>query len=176
MGKIVSVAAKLRRDRARRLRRDQTEVEARLWQAFRASRLDGWRWRRQAPVGSFIVDFLCLEAALVVELDGGVHAGQVRRDLRREAYLRARGLQVLRFWNAEVREDLSASAGRSSAPVASPIRRSAAGGSTGGLDRARRVQGCGLPEPPAPPTPGLSHSAARLGEEKAQSLGSREKT
>jgi very-short-patch-repair endonuclease len=102
MGRIVSVASKLRRDRARRLRRDQTEAEARLWDRLRAGRLEGWKWRRQVPVGPFVVDFLCLEAALVVELDGGIHAELADRDARRDAYLRARGLTVLRFWNAEV--------------------------------------------------------------------------
>jgi very-short-patch-repair endonuclease len=106
MGKVVSVTSKLRRDRARRLRRDQTDAEARLWEALRGSRLEGWKWRRQVAVGPFIVDFLCLEAALAVEVDGGVHAEQAAYDARREAYLRARGLQVLRFWNAEVCHDL----------------------------------------------------------------------
>lgn len=105
MGKVISVASKLRRDRARRLRRDQTPSETRLWEALRGLRLDGWKWRRQAPVGPFIVDFLCLEAALAVELDGGIHAEQADRDARRDAYLRARGLQVLRFWNSEVSAD-----------------------------------------------------------------------
>jgi very-short-patch-repair endonuclease len=106
MGKVVSVTSKLRRDRARRLRRDQTESEACLWEALRGGRLEGWKWRRQVPVGPFIVDFLCLEAALAIELDGGIHIEQLAYDARREAYLRAQGLQVLRFWNAEVRDDL----------------------------------------------------------------------
>jgi len=106
MGKVVSVAAKLRRDRARRLRRDQTPSEARLWDALRDRRPDGWKWRRQVPVGPFIVDFLCPEARIVVELDGGIHAERVLRDERREAYLRAQGLQVIRFWNREVAAEL----------------------------------------------------------------------
>ena len=106
MGKIVSIGSKLRRDRARRLRRDQTPGEARLWECLRGGQLEGWKWRRQAPVGPFIVDFLCLETAIVVELDGGYHIGQADRDARREAFLRARGLQVLRFWNSEVSTDL----------------------------------------------------------------------
>ena len=106
VGRIVSVASKLRRDRARRLRRDQTESETRLWDALRDRRLDGWKWRRQVTGGPFIVDFLCLEAAMAVELDGGIHAERADRDARRDAYLRARGLQVLRFWNAEVSTDL----------------------------------------------------------------------
>ncbi|HXA39726.1 MAG TPA: endonuclease domain-containing protein [Phenylobacterium sp.] len=105
MGKIVSVASNLRRDRARQLRHGQTTSEARLWEALRGLRLDGWKWRRQVPVGPFIVDFLCLEAAIAVELDGGIHAEQADRDARRDAYLRARGLQVLRFWNSEVSAD-----------------------------------------------------------------------
>jgi very-short-patch-repair endonuclease len=105
MGKVVSVASKLRRDRARRLRRDQTDTEEQLWDWLRGGRLDGWKWRRQVPVGPFIVDFLCLEAALVVELDGGIHAEQADRDARRDAYLRTRGLQVLRFWNSELSVD-----------------------------------------------------------------------
>ena len=104
MGKIVSVKSKLTRDRARQLRRDQTPAEARLWEALRGGRMEGWKWRRQAPVGPFIVD-LCLEAAVAVELDGGVHADQADRDARRDAYLRLRGLQVLRFWNSEVSAD-----------------------------------------------------------------------
>jgi very-short-patch-repair endonuclease len=105
MAKIVSVTSKLRRDRARRLRRDRTPSEARLWEALRGGRFEGWKWRRQVPVGPFIVDFLCLEAAMVVELDGGIHAERTDYDARRDAYLRARGLQVMRFWNREVSAD-----------------------------------------------------------------------
>ena len=106
MGRIVSVTSKLRRDRARRLRRDQTEAEARLWDRLRAGRLEGWKWRRQVPVGPFIVDVLCREAAVVVELDGGIHAERAAHDARRDAYLCARGLQVVRFWNSEVSGDI----------------------------------------------------------------------
>jgi very-short-patch-repair endonuclease len=106
MGRIVSVRSKLHRDRARRLRRDQTASEAHLWEALRDKRLDGWKWRRQVAAGPFVVDFLCLEAAVAVEVDGGVHADQVDRDARRDAYLRSLGLQVLRFGNAEVLGDL----------------------------------------------------------------------
>jgi very-short-patch-repair endonuclease len=106
MGKIISVASKLRRDRARNLRRDQTSSEARLWEALRAGRLEGWKWRRQAPVGPFIVDFLCLDAALAIEVDGGIHEEQISYDARRDAYLRTRGLQVLRFENSEVQTGL----------------------------------------------------------------------
>jgi very-short-patch-repair endonuclease len=116
MGKVVSVASKLRRDRARRLRRDQTEAEARLWEVLRGGRLEDWKWRRQAPVGPFIVDFLCLEAGLAVELGGGVHAGHGEYDARREPYLRRHGLQVLRFGNTEIAADSRAR------PLDDPIR------------------------------------------------------
>jgi very-short-patch-repair endonuclease len=106
MATVTSAASKLRRDRARRLRRTQTEAEARLWEALRGGRLEGWKWRRQVPVGPFIAEFVCLEAALAVELDGGVHAEQADRDARRDAFLAARGLSVLRFWNREVDQNL----------------------------------------------------------------------
>jgi very-short-patch-repair endonuclease len=89
-------------DRARRLRRERTEAEARLWQVLGARRLGGWQWRRQVPRGPFIVDFLCIEAALVVEVDGGQHAEQIAYDERRTAYLDHLGLRVLRFWNHAV--------------------------------------------------------------------------
>ncbi len=90
------------RDRARALRRDDTDAEARLWNALRARRLGGWRWRRQVPKGPFIVDFLCVEAGLVVELDGGQHTEQVAYDERRTADLEGLGLRVIRFWNSAV--------------------------------------------------------------------------
>jgi very-short-patch-repair endonuclease len=62
----------------------------------------GWRWRRQVPEGPFIVDFLCVEAGLVVELDGGQHTDQAAYDDRRTAYLEGLGLRVIRFWNSAV--------------------------------------------------------------------------
>lgn len=102
MGKIRTVRDVKLTHRARRMRREDTEAEAWLWQALRAHRLDGSKWRRQVPVGPFIVDFLCDDFALVVEVDGGQHAERTGYDARRTAYLSARGLQVLRFWNSEV--------------------------------------------------------------------------
>jgi very-short-patch-repair endonuclease len=91
--------------RARRLRREDTPSEARLWNALRAHRLGGWKWRRQVPKGPFILDFFCPEAALVVELDGGQHSEQQAYDARRTAYLESLGLRVLRFWNSAVMEN-----------------------------------------------------------------------
>lgn len=94
--------------RARWLRNNDTEAEARLWNALRARRLGGWRWRRQASFGPYILDFLCREAALVIELDGGQHADQLAYDARRTAYLERNGLRVARFWNSAVLEDRDA--------------------------------------------------------------------
>jgi adenine-specific DNA-methyltransferase len=81
-------------------------VEQLLWSKLRNRQLGGWKWKRQVPKGSYIVDFLCVEAALVVELDGGQHADNIAYDERRTAYLESLGLKVLRFWNREVVENL----------------------------------------------------------------------
>jgi very-short-patch-repair endonuclease len=85
-------------EHARRLRRDATDAERRLWSALRDRRLRGYRFRRQYPIGDFIVDFACTRHHLVVEADGGQHADS-QRDLRRTAWLESEGWRVLRFWN-----------------------------------------------------------------------------
>jgi very-short-patch-repair endonuclease len=92
--------------RARVMRREPTRAEARLWSALRAHQLGGWKWRRQAPFGAFIVDFLCDQARLVVELDGEVHCERELYDVDRTEYLRRFGFQVLRFRNEAVLRDL----------------------------------------------------------------------
>ena len=94
-------------DRARRLRTQQTKAEGRLWRELKNRQLGGWKWKRQAPRGPYIVDFLCADASLAVELDGGQHADQVEYDERREAWLARDGLRVLRFWNNDVIENLT---------------------------------------------------------------------
>jgi very-short-patch-repair endonuclease len=88
--------------RARELRRADTDAEARLWNALRGRRLGGWKWKRQVPWGPFFLDFLCVEAGLVVELDGGQHSEQADYDARRTTYLERSALRVLRFWNTAV--------------------------------------------------------------------------
>ena len=88
--------------RARRLRRDQTDAERKLWFALRNRQLDGFKFSRQMPIGSYIADFVCRREKLIIELDGGQHAAQVARDARRTAFLEARGFNVLRFWNNDV--------------------------------------------------------------------------
>ncbi|MBI1892556.1 MAG: endonuclease domain-containing protein [Candidatus Rokubacteria bacterium] len=96
------------RERARRLRRDQTEAERKLWARLRDRQLNGAKFRRQHPIGSFIVDFCCPERGLVVELDGGQHAVQAEADRRRTAILVQLGYQVLRFWDNEVIKETGA--------------------------------------------------------------------
>ena len=87
---------------SRRLRRDATDAERRLWQALRSRQVGDAKFRRQRPVGPYIVDFVCLEHRLVVELDGGQHARNGESDRRRDAWLARQGYRMLRFWNNDV--------------------------------------------------------------------------
>jgi len=82
---------------AARLRRDATEVEKRFWTAVRNRGLGGFKFRRQMSIGPYVVDFACLEARLIVELDGGQHSAE--RDAVRTAFLEAHGYRVHRVWN-----------------------------------------------------------------------------
>jgi very-short-patch-repair endonuclease len=93
-------------DRARNLRQKQTDAEQTLWRHLRARRLQGWKFRRQHQLGSYIVDFVCPDAQLIVELDGGQHADQLIYDERRTLELQAMGYLVLRFWNNDVLANL----------------------------------------------------------------------
>ena len=88
-------------ENARRLRRDATDAERRLWSALRDRRLAGYRFRRQFPIGRYIVDFACTRHKLIVEADGGQHADS-QSDIRRTAWLEQQGWRVLRFWNNDV--------------------------------------------------------------------------
>jgi very-short-patch-repair endonuclease len=87
--------------RARKLRGDLTIAERRLWYRLRDRRLAGWKFRRQVPIGPWVVDFLCKEKSVVVEVDGGQHNAS-ERDRRRDAALARQGYRVLRFWNSDV--------------------------------------------------------------------------
>ncbi|TYT23032.1 endonuclease domain-containing protein [Luteimonas viscosa] len=86
---------------ARRLRQAMTDAELRLWFHLRNRACSGWKFRRQRPVGPFFVDFICVEAGLVVEADGSQHLASLS-DRRRTRFLESRGLEVLRFWNDDV--------------------------------------------------------------------------
>jgi very-short-patch-repair endonuclease len=85
---------------AKAMRSNPTEAERRLWHYLRAKRFMGLKFKRQKPVGPFIVDFICLELKLIIEVDGGQHGGLT--DQRREAWFARQGYKVLRFWNHEV--------------------------------------------------------------------------
>jgi very-short-patch-repair endonuclease len=80
---------------------DGTDAERLLWQHLRAHRLARSKFRRQQPIGPYIVDFACLASRLVIEVDGGQHLDNVR-DARRDDWLRQQGFTVLRFWNNDV--------------------------------------------------------------------------
>jgi very-short-patch-repair endonuclease len=86
---------------ATELRRNTTDAERRLWAALRDRRLAGYKFRRQHPIGPFIVDFACTRHGLIVEADGGQHQ-EDPCDARRTAWLESRGWRVLRFWNNDI--------------------------------------------------------------------------
>ncbi len=86
---------------AKRMRREPTPAELKFWYQARDRRLEGFKFRRQVPVGPFIADFICVERQLIIEIDGGQHA-ESERDVRRDAYLTSNGYRILRFWNADV--------------------------------------------------------------------------
>ena len=90
--------------RARTLRGNSTDAERLIWAALRSHRMKGASFRRQAPIGPYIVDFVCHAAALAIEIDGGQHfeSRQEQRDARRDAFLASKGLRVLRFSNYDV--------------------------------------------------------------------------
>ena len=92
---------------ARELRASETRAEDRLWEALRGRRLDGWKFRRQHPVGPFVLDFCCVERRLGIEVDGEVHATQRERDAEREGLIAATGYRILRCSNAEVQQELA---------------------------------------------------------------------
>jgi very-short-patch-repair endonuclease len=91
---------------ARRLRRNQTHAERLLWFRLRDRRLAGWKFKRQVPIDRFVVDFLCADAKLIVEPDGGQHDHNKARDADRTRVLESMGYLVLRFWNHDVMRNM----------------------------------------------------------------------
>ncbi len=92
--------------KARNLRVASTDVERLLWTHLRGRRLGNFKFRRQLPIGGYIVDFVCVETRLVVELDGGQHSEHSAYDSHRTAILEKSGFRVLRIWNDEVLKNL----------------------------------------------------------------------
>jgi len=89
-------------DRARHLRQESTPAERDLWKRLRFRQARHAKFRRQRPIGRYIVDFVCLEAKLIVELDGSQHANQMQYDEERTRFLESMDYRVLRFWNGEL--------------------------------------------------------------------------
>ena len=96
------------RDRARDMRNHPTEAECKLWGHLRAQQMRDWKFRRQACIGEYIVDFVTYGCKVIVELDGSQHAQQVQYDNARTKWLESQGFEVVRFWNHEIFEELDA--------------------------------------------------------------------
>ncbi|MGY3498405.1 endonuclease domain-containing protein [Bradyrhizobium sp. USDA 4502] len=103
------VSTSIRRAAAKKLRANTTPHERILWRALRELPTDGTHFRRQAPIGPYVVDFFCPAKRLIVELDGHHNDDEVaKRDRARQEWLEREGYRVVRFWNSEVSEDLNA--------------------------------------------------------------------
>jgi very-short-patch-repair endonuclease len=92
---------KVTRGHARRMRHDPTDAERAMWRLLRGRRLADWKFRRQVPFQTFILDFVCFESKVVIEVDGGQHLSSPR-DERRDRLLIEQGFRVLRYWNNDV--------------------------------------------------------------------------
>jgi very-short-patch-repair endonuclease len=95
-------------ERARGLRSTMTDAEERLWMRLRGDQISGHRFRRQVPIGPYVLDFACRKARLAIEVDGGQHATASLEHDRRTAWLTSRGYRVLRFWNNQVLTEMDA--------------------------------------------------------------------
>ncbi|WP_065752284.1 endonuclease domain-containing protein [Bradyrhizobium paxllaeri] len=104
------VSTAIRRAAAKRLRANTTPHERMLWRALKELPMEGTHFRRQAPIGPYVVDFFCPAKRLVIELDGGHHNEDAiaERDRQRQAWLEQEGYRVVRFWNSDVSADLDA--------------------------------------------------------------------
>jgi very-short-patch-repair endonuclease len=90
--------------RSRTLRKNATDAERKLWSVLRSRQLNGFKFRRQVEIDGYVVDFLCPEKRLIIEVDGGQHTPE--RDARRTAFLESQSFRLIRFWNNEVLENL----------------------------------------------------------------------
>jgi very-short-patch-repair endonuclease len=100
--------AQFKRETARRLRRNETDAESKLWRYLRRLETRGTHFRRQMPIGNFVVDFACPAARLVIEVDGSQHGedeGRLR-DRKRTQFLESEGYHVLRFWNNDISQNI----------------------------------------------------------------------
>ena len=104
------ISTAIRRATAKRFRTTTTPHERALWRALKELPVEGTHFRRQAPIGPYVVDFLCQAACLIIELDGGHHNEDetATRDQKRQLWLEQEGYRVVRFWNSEITGDLHA--------------------------------------------------------------------
>ena len=95
-------------ENSRQLRKNMTPQEKRLWSAIRNRQFFGYRFRRQFPIGQYIVDFICREKKIIIEIDGGQHNEDINIycDNKRTEYLMAKGYKIIRFWNNEIDKNL----------------------------------------------------------------------
>jgi len=96
----------LLKQRSRDLRKNFTDAEQKLWQKLRNKQIDGNKFRRQFVLGNYIVDFICLDKRLIVEVDGGQHMDNVDYDSQRDEWLKNQNFKVLRFWNNQVLNEI----------------------------------------------------------------------
>jgi very-short-patch-repair endonuclease len=109
---------------AKVLRRSMTDAERLIWMHLRAARFGEWKFRRQVPLGPYIVDFVCFKARLIVEIDGGQHVERAHYDDARTAWLASQGLRVIWFWNDDVlirTDDVLAAIWEALAPSPPPL-------------------------------------------------------
>jgi len=97
---------KLLKERSRDLRKNLTDAEQILWQKLRSKQIYGNKFRRQFVLGNYIVDFICLDKRLIIEVDGGQHMENVSYDSQRDEWLKSQNFKVLRFWNNQVLGEL----------------------------------------------------------------------
>jgi len=94
------------KQRSRDLRKNLTDAEQKLWQKLRMKQINGNKFRRQFVLGNYIVDFICLNKRLIIEVDGGQHMDNVSYDLKRDEWLKKQNFKVLRFWNNQVLNEI----------------------------------------------------------------------
>ena len=108
------------------MRNNLTDTEWCLWRYLRCKQLDGLKFRRQQPIGPYVVDFVSFEKRIVIELDGGQHSEEIEEDKTRDQYLTKNNFRVLRFWNNEVNANIEGvleTIGKACAPFPTPSRR-----------------------------------------------------
>ncbi len=94
--------------KARELRKNPTDAERVLWRHLRLRQFSGYKFRRQQPMRKYIVDFVCLEKRLIIEVDGGHHSEQLKYDSERKTWLEEQGFRLLRFWDNQVLKETDA--------------------------------------------------------------------